>query len=374
MRTIDEIKDFTREDFVELLNNLNDEIREEIVRRAAKLRDDVYGKEVYTRGLIEFTNYCKNNCYYCGIRKGNTRVSRYRLTKEEILESCRTGYSLGYRTFVLQGGEDDYFTDEILIDIIRAMSNEFPQCAITLSIGERSEESYRKLFAAGVDRYLLREESSNEAHYRKLHPPQMKISERKRCLEALKRIGFQTGAGFMVGSPFQTNEHIAEDLVFLRELKPEMVGIGPFIPQKDTPFGDQQAGSVELTVTLVAIIRLLLPDALIPATTAVGTLDDQGREKAVKAGANVVMPNLSPLGVRDKYILYDNKICTGDEAAECRKCIEGRIRRAGYNLNNSRGDHIRWWESENGCRESEKAFRESENGCRKSENSQEVTI
>jgi len=337
-----EIRNYTKDELKSFIENLTDETREKLIETAAQIRNEVYGKEVFTRGLIEFTNYCKNDCYYCGIRASNKNAERYRLTKEQILECCKLGYDLGYRTFVLQGGEDPYFTDERLVEIITAIKNEYKDCALTLSIGERSYDSYKKLYDAGADRYLLRHETACDEHYSKLHPENLTLKSRKECLYNLKEIGFQVGAGFMVGSPYQIIDNLAEDLLFLKELQPEMVGIGPFIPQKDTPFGNEKAGNVELAVTMVAMVRIILPNALIPATTAVGTLDSFGREKAIKAGANVVMPNLSPLNVRNKYTLYDNKICTGDEAAECRRCIERRINSAGYNINNSRGDHINW--------------------------------
>ncbi|OJU08338.1 MAG: [FeFe] hydrogenase H-cluster radical SAM maturase HydE, partial [Clostridiales bacterium 43-6] len=292
--------------------------------------------------LIEFTNYCKNDCLYCGIRRSNKNADRYRLSKEQILECCAIGYGLGYRTFVLQGGEDPFFTDEILVDIIKTIKTTYPECALTLSIGEKSYASYQKYHDAGADRYLLRHETANDTHYTRLHPPEMNLSTRKDCLYHLKKIGFQVGAGFMVGSPHQTTETIADDLLFLKDLQPEMVGIGPFIPQGDTPFKDEAPGSIEQTLTLVAMVRLLLPTALIPATTAVGTLDKLGREKAIKAGANVVMPNLSPINVRKKYLLYDNKICTGEEAAECKFCLENRIKKAGFVMDYAKGDHINW--------------------------------
>jgi biotin synthase len=337
-----DINTLSKSELVEFLTNMTEETREELIKKACELRDNIYGKEVYTRGLIEFTNYCKQNCYYCGIRSGNKNVERYRLSKEQILECCELGHNLGYRTFVLQGGEDSYYSDDIMVEIISAIKQKYPDCALTLSIGEKSYNSYKRFYDAGADRYLLRHETANDEHYNKLHPTHMSLSTRKKCLYDLKEIGFQVGAGFLVGSPYQTVENIAEDLLFLKELEPDMVGIGPFIPQKDTPFGNENAGSVELTITLIAMIRLLLPKALIPATTALGTLDPLGREKAIKAGANVVMPNLSPLDVRNKYLLYDNKICTGDDAAECRRCIENRINSVGFEINNSRGDHINW--------------------------------
>ncbi len=331
--------DFTKEEFAELLGFASDpeaagRLREEAVR----IRKLHYGEKVYTRGLIEFTNYCRNDCYYCGIRRGNLHARRYRLTKEEILDCCDRGYELGFRTFVLQGGEDRWFTDERMAEIIRAIRSRYPDCAITLSVGERPYESYRLWKEAGADRYLLRHETANEAHYRKLHPSGMSLAVRKLCLYDLKLLGYQVGAGFMVGSPGQTAECLAEDLVFLKELQPHMVGIGPFIPHHETVFAKEPAGSVEQTLFLLSVIRILLPKVLLPATTALGTLDPRGREKGLEAGANVVMPNLSPVKNRKQYDLYDNKICTGEEAAECRGCLSRRVESVGYYLVNERGD------------------------------------
>jgi biotin synthase len=249
------------------------------------------------------------------------------------------GSLLGYKTFVLQGGEDPWFSDDRVEEIVAAIRREYPEHAITLSIGERSRESYERFFRAGANRYLLRHETASDAHYRMLHPETMSLHERKQCLFVLREIGYQVGAGFMVGTPFQTPEHLLEDLRFLQELQPQMVGIGPFIPQVDTPFGDYPRGSLRQTLRMVALSRLLLPQALIPATTALGTISPTGREKGLMAGANVVMPNLSPKSVRKLYALYDNKICTGDEAAECRLCMEGRIRNFGFVPNMARGDY-----------------------------------
>jgi biotin synthase len=307
---------------------------------ARAAREEHYGLSVYFRGLIEFTNYCKNDCYYCGIRRSNTTVQRYRLSLGDIIECCRLGDTLGYKTFVLQGGEDPWFTDGRVAEIVAAIRREFPEHAITLSIGEKSRESYELFFRAGANRYLLRHETASAAHYAKLHPPRMSLAERKQCLWNLKAIGYQVGAGFMVGSPYQTPENLLEDLRFIEALQPHMVGIGPFIPQKDTPFGAMTGGSLELSLKMVALARLLLPKALIPATTAMGTIAPDGRERALNAGANVVMPNLSPRTVRKHYALYDNKICTGDEAAECRFCLAGRILNAGFTPEMARGDAV----------------------------------
>lgn len=306
--------------------------------RARHVADSIYGKNIYIRGLIEFTNYCRNNCFYCGIRHKNQNVQRYRLSEEQIMECCRTGYALGFRTFVLQGGEDAYFTDERICRLVCRIKSDFSDCAVTLSIGEKSRRSYQAYFDAGADRYLLRHETANAAHYAKLHPKEMSPDNRKRCLYDLKEIGYQVGAGFMVGSPFQTIDTLYEDLQFIRELQPHMVGIGPFIPQKDTPFGRECAGTLEMTLRLLSIIRLMNPHVLLPATTALGTINPIGRELGIQAGANVVMPNLSPVEVRELYKLYDNKICTGDEAAECRHCLSGRVERIGYKIVVDRGD------------------------------------
>lgn len=296
---------------------------------ADSARQSVYGRDVYLRGLIEFTNICRNDCRYCGIRRSNKNASRYRLTEEDILSCCKEGYSLGYRTFVLQGGEDMHFTDSLICSVVRHIKESYPDCAVTLSIGERPYESYKAYRNAGADRYLLRHEAASEKLYRRLHPEEMSLENRKRCLYDLKKLGYQVGSGFMVGAPFQTMEHIIEDLEFLRSLSPDMIGIGPFIPQKDTPMGSYPAGSLRLTLRLISVLRLMFPYALIPSTTALGTIHPEGREMGLKAGANVVMPNLSPVRVREKYSIYDNKICTGEESAQCRACLEKRIESAG---------------------------------------------
>jgi biotin synthase len=311
---------------------------EKLFERARAAREHFYARDVYFRGLIEFSSYCKNNCLYCGLRNANTKLARYRLTQEEILGCCRLGAELGYKTFVLQSGEDQYFSDDRMCGIISAIRREFPDVAITLSVGEKPREAYQAFFDAGADRYLLRHETANEAHYEKIHPQSMSARNRKNCLGALKEIGFEVGAGFMVGTPFQTADNLAEDIAFLQELQPEMIGIGPFIPQSDTPFAAYPAGTLELTLRMLALVRLAVPNALLPATTALGTISPDGRERGLNAGANVVMPNLSPVAVRKRYALYDNKICTGDEAAECRFCIERRIVNAGFTPVFCRGD------------------------------------
>lgn len=299
---------------------------------ADRVRRTVYGDKVYIRGLIEFTNYCRNDCLYCGIRKSNRNALRYRLTKDGILSCCDEGYRLGFRTFVMQGGEDAFFTDDTLCDIVSSIRERFPDCAITLSVGERSRESYKRLFECGANRYLLRHETADEAHYARLHPQSMSLAARKKCLFNLKEIGYQVGSGFMVGSPYQTTDNLIADLRFLQELEPDMIGIGPFITHRETPFADFECGTAQLTVRLISILRLMFPYALIPSTTALGTIDPNGREMGLKAGANVVMPNLSPTDIRKLYELYENKICTGDEAAQCRGCLEKRVESAGYRI------------------------------------------
>lgn len=337
---IREQQNITRKELDELLKTDNSEALEYLRASAREVADTVYGRQVFIRGLIEFTNYCKNDCLYCGIRRSNGKVERYRLTKEEILSCCDTGYELGFRTFVLQGGEDGHFTDERICDLVAAIKARYPDCAVTLSIGEKERESYQAYFDAGADRYLLRHETADESHYCSLHPAQMSLAHRKQCLWNLKEIGYQVGCGFMVGSPNQTVDTLYEDFQFIKELQPHMVGIGPFIPQKDTPFGDRQAGTLDETLRLLSIIRLIHPHVLLPSTTALGTIHPLGREKGIMAGANVVMPNLSPVAVREKYQLYDNKICTGDEAAECRHCMSRRMESIGYQVAVSRGDYL----------------------------------
>lgn len=311
-----------------------------LAEKAVRARKRYYQNHVYIRGLIEISNICKNDCLYCGIRCSNRDCERYRLHKEEILECCDEGYALGFRTFVLQGGEDPAFTDEVVCDIVQCIKKAYPDCAVTLSLGERSGESYQRLFDAGADRYLLRHETANEAHYKSLHPPEMSFSARMECLRNLKKIGFQVGCGFMVGSPHQTAAHLAQDLKFIEDFAPAMCGIGPFIPHNATPFGKEPAGSVDVTCYLLSILRLIHPHLLLPATTALGTLEDGGREKGIGCGANVVMPNLSPMSVRKKYALYNNKIATGTESAQQIASLRERMRAIGYEIVSARGDVI----------------------------------
>lgn len=315
------------------------ELKEYLRIKAREKADKIFGRYIFMRGLVEFTNYCKNDCIYCGIRKSNKNAERYRLNKKEILECCKVGYDIGFRTFVLQGGEDNFFNIERMSNIVRAIKKEFPDCALTLSIGEKEEEYYKELKNNGANRFLLRHETSENEHYSKLHPKYMSLDNRKECLRILKRLGFQTGTGIMVGSPFQKLENIASDLIFMQEIKPEMIGIGPFLPHKDTPFANEKIGEMELTLILISILRLIFPLSLIPATTALGTIKEGGRELGILHGANVVMPNLSPMNVRKKYLLYNNKISTGTESAEGVELLKKSIDKIGYILTGARGDY-----------------------------------
>lgn len=340
-KSVDQLKSkrtLPREELVELLTRADADVRGYAETMARELALEAFGNRIYIRGLIEFTNYCRNDCLYCGIRCGNPNANRYRLTRDEILECCREGYALGFRTFVLQGGEDPHYTDDILCDIVSTMRENYPDCALTLSTGERSRESYQRLFDAGANRYLLRHETADPEHYAKLHPASLSLENRARCLRDLKEIGYQTGSGFMVGSPYQTPGNLADDLLFLYDLQPEMVGLGPFIPHEDTPMAGFPPGDVDLTLFLVSLVRIMLPRALIPSTTALGTRDPSGREKGILCGANVVMPNLSPLSVRKKYLLYNDKICTDAEAAEHLDELQERMKAIGYTIVYERGD------------------------------------
>ena len=328
-------------DHASLVRMLRDEDFASLAARAYAVKAEVWGKRVALRGLVEVSNVCARNCLYCGIRRSNKNVRRYRLTREQILACAEEGWRLGFRTFVLQGGEDAFFTDSFLTELIREMKVRWPECAVTLSLGERSPESYRILREAGADRYLLRHETADREHYGKLHPPEMSFENRMNCLSELRSAGYQVGCGMMVGSPFQTTEHLAKDLKFIETFKPDMCGIGPFIPHHDTPFAQYPAGTLELTCFLLSVIRIIHPQVLLPATTALGTIHPSGREMGILSGANVVMPNLSPPSVRKQYELYDNKICTGEESAECRSCLEKRIESIGYRIVSSRGDIIK---------------------------------
>lgn len=339
---LEETQILSKEEFTELIAHHTEEDAQLLFQRARVVREQFFGKSVYLRGLIEVSSYCANDCYYCGLRRSNETSDRYRLTEGDILSCCEEGYKLGFRTFVLQGGEDAHFTDEMLVKLIRNIKTKFPDCAITLSLGERTKERYQQYYDAGADRYLLRHETANAHHYAQLHPAWMSHARRIQCLWDLKEIGYQVGTGFMVGSPYQTPALLAEDLLFIKELRPQMVGIGPFIPHHATPFADEAGGTVELTLFMLGLLRLMMPELLLPSTTALGTIDAVGREKGLLAGANVVMPNLSPVDVRKKYDIYDNKICTGDESAQCVACLSARIQSTGYHVEMVRGDAPGW--------------------------------
>ena len=322
-----------------LLSNNSEELRFKLGKIAREIAQSQFGNEIYTRGLIEVTNVCRNNCYYCGIRAGNSQVERFRLSKEQILDCCATGYDLDFRTFVLQGGEDPHYTADFIVDVVQSIREAYPDCAITLSMGEWDKESYERFYAAGANRYLLRHETHNADHYGLLHPKNMTIQNRLRCLSDLKEIGFQTGTGIMVGSPGQTIDHLVEDILYIAAFNPEMIGIGPFLPHHDTPFAQEAKGSLEMTLLLISIFRILFPKANIPSTTSMATIDPTGREQGILAGANVVMPNLSPRDLRAHYALYDNKVATNEEAAESRDKLQARMEQIGYRLSSSRGDY-----------------------------------
>lgn len=330
----------TRGEFITLIKERDEENASYLASLAREEAVKIYGNGVFPRGLVEFTNYCKNNCYYCGIQGSNQHANRYRLSKDEILSACENGYQLGYRSFVLQGGEDPHYSDDVMVPIVSEIRKRYQDCAITLSLGERSKESYQKLYDAGADRYLLRHEAATPELYQKLHPESLSLENRIQCLWNLKEIGYAVGTGFMVGAPYQTVENLVDDLLFIQKLDPQMVGIGPFVPHHDTKFKDYPSGTVELTTYLTSILRLMNPHLLLPATTALGTIDPRGREKGILAGANVVMPNLSPVAARKDYSLYDNKICTGEEAAECAGCLGRRLASIDYELVFTRGDYI----------------------------------
>lgn len=338
IRRLEQDRDLPDRDLLDLIVMQDAEAEALLAQRAAAVRQQVYGRDVFIRGLIEFTNYCRNDCFYCGIRRSNACAQRYRLTREEILACCRAGYGLGFRTFVLQGGEDPFFTTERLAELVRAIKRAYPDCAVTLSVGEKDRATYQAWFDAGADRYLLRHETADEGLYRRLHPEELSLQNRMRCLRDLKDIGYQVGCGFMVGAPFQTPEMLLKDLRFLQAFQPHMAGIGPFIPHRDTPFRDCPPGTAQMTLRLLAIIRLMLPHVLLPATTALGTVQSDGRQRGMGYGANVVMPNLSPLSVRKKYALYDNKISTGEEAAESVALLKQSMAAAGYRVVTARGD------------------------------------
>ncbi len=331
----------TVEEYRFLISHVNENLIEYAAKKAEEIRKEFYGNKVFIRGLIEISNCCKNNCFYCGIRRDNKNAIRYRLSPEEILQCCKKGYELGFRTFVLQGGEDSFYNDEILCNLIEEIKKNMPDCAVALSLGERSFESYNKLKTAGADRYLLRQETATEEHYQKLHPSEMSFSNRMKCLENLKALGYQTGAGFMVGSPFQNEENLARDLFFIQNFKPEMCGIGPFIPHMDTDFNSFPAGTLNQTLLCLSLIRLANPKILLPATTALATISSEGIPLGIKAGANVVMPNLTPVSVRKNYSLYDRKADTGNQTAENLEILKKQMKAIGYEVIVDRGDFLR---------------------------------
>lgn len=337
---LEETHSLSKENWIRLIEGANQQLAEFLFERARRVQQENYGNKIYIRGLIEFTNYCKNDCYYCGIRKSNPHVTRYRLSEEEILSCCANGYQLGFRTFVLQGGEDGYYTDEKLCHLVKEIKKQFPDCAITLSVGEKSRATYEQYYAAGADRYLLRHETYDAEHYRMLHPQTLSPKHRQKCLFDLKEIGYQTGSGFMVGSPGQTAEHLAKDMLFLKELHPHMIGIGPFISQKDTPFREETSGTLFQTLYLLGLLRLMIPQVLLPATTALASIASDGRKRGILAGANVVMPNLSPLENRKQYRLYDHKRYTKDEAAEGLELLRAEMKEIGYQVVVDRGDSL----------------------------------
>lgn len=331
-------KKLTVEEYEYLISNRTEDAARLLSKKARNVREAVYGKSVFIRGLIEVSSYCKNDCLYCGLRKSNLGCERYRLTKDDIMDCCRQGYGLGFRTFVLQGGEDPHFSDDFVCDVVSDIKRLYPDCAVTLSLGERDTESYKRLYKAGADRYLLRHETADREHYLKLHPAELSFENRMNCLKALREIGFQVGCGFMVGSPYQTDSMLAKDLKFIEEFKPDMCGIGPFVPHSATPFSEYPHGSAELTCYLLSVIRLIHPTVLLPSTTALGTIKENGRELGILCGANVVMPNLSPPNVRKKYLLYNNKLSDGAEAAESLQTLKNRINSIGYQIVTDRGD------------------------------------
>lgn len=340
-RIIDKLissRSLTVSEYEKLILHRDGEAYSLLQQEALRLRKSIYGNGIFIRGLIEISNYCKNDCYYCGIRRSNKSCNRYRLTKEEILSCCENGYRLGFRTFVMQGGEDAYFSDAFMCDVIREIKARYPDCAVTLSLGERSCESYQQLFDAGADRYLLRHETADSEHYSRLHPEELSLENRLNCLTCLKKIGFQVGCGMMVGSPFQTAGTLAKDLKFIESFQPDMCGVGPFIPHRDTPFANEKSGNVELTCFLLSVIRIIKPNILLPSTTALGTVSADGRQAGILASANVLMPNLSPVDTRNKYELYNNKLNTGAESAEKLELLKETMKSIGYEIICDRGD------------------------------------
>ncbi len=332
-------KTLNDKDFLRLLTEYTEEDLSFIRELAREVAVSNFGHGIYIRGLIELTNYCKNDCYYCGIRKSNLNVERYRLNLEQVLACCEQGYSVGFRTFVMQGGEDAGIKDQDIVLYIREIKKKFPDCAITLSLGERSEQTYQNFYDAGANRYLLRHETSDHTHYGVLHPAKMSLDNRLNCLHILKKIGFQTGTGIMVGTPEQRVEHLLKDIRFIEQLQPQMIGMGPFLSHCDTPFAHHPNGSFSMSLLLLSIFRLMHPKALIPSTTALASLDPKGREAGILSGANVVMPNLSPVDQRKKYSLYNNKAALGAESAEGLALLDKQLQSIGYHISYDRGDY-----------------------------------
>lgn len=332
-----------RDEFRRLLSEHSEATLDYLFYRARQRQNETFGNKVYLRGLIEFSNFCRCDCHYCGIRKSNAKVQRYHMSPEDILKCAEIGHQNGFRTFVLQSGEDLSYSDDDICRIVSSIREQFPDSAVTLSIGEKSKESYQKYFDAGAERYLLRHEAAEPTLYRKLHPKEQTLENRIRCLYDLKSIGYQVGAGMMLQAPGQSVDDLITDLYFLHELGPDMIGCGPFIPHKETMYRDEPAGSVEMTLQMLGILRLMFPEGLIPSTTALGTIDPLGREKGILAGGNVIMPNLSPKEVRKKYMLYDNKICIEDDAIQCAGCMHRRMESIGYRIVEERGDAPRLW-------------------------------
>lgn len=330
-----------------LISSFSKEDKEYARNIAQKITEEKFGNKVFFRGIIEFSNICNNDCLYCGIRHSNDKASRYCLTKKEIMLSCKEGYKLGYRTFVLQGGENEFVKSENFINLIRDIKSKYPDCAITLSVGECERKFYEEMYLAGADRYLLRHESADEEHYKKLHPKDMSLKNRIRCLRDLKEIGFQTGCGIMVGSPYQTPETLVKDMEFICEFNPAMVGIGPFIPHKDTPFANFETGSQDLTLFLLSLIRIMNEDILLPATTALGTVDQEGLIKGIQSGCNVIMPNVSPQNVRKKYMLYNEKLGTNFSAKESLEFLKTQMKSINREIVVGRGDHKMYIKKEN---------------------------
>ena len=328
---------YSRDEIVEILAKDN---ADEIFHLADETRKNFVGDEVHLRGLIEFSNICKRNCKYCGLQSGNKTVERYRLSEEEIINFAKKGVSYGYKTIVLQSGEDDFFDADRMCKIIRQIKN--LDVALTLSIGEKSYDEYKAYKEAGANRYLLRIETTDEKLYSKLHP-NMSFENRVNCLDNLKKLGFELGSGCLVGLPEQSNESLANDILFFEDIKADMIGIGPFIPHEQTPLwvenesDFEKSEKFEKALRVMALVRIIMKNINIPATTAMETINPNGRIIALKSGANVVMPNITEGDYRKKYEIYPGKICLNDTPAHCRGCIEGKIKSIGRYISNDYG-------------------------------------